>query len=226
MSCGSCRQEPIGCNTDKEGTLSCNRNNNRCGDETACMYYNRTDGKMAHYNYVAVQGAGDPDDPRYRCAYKAYDYYNDQGMYGDHALGCLGTYSSDYGQANRAGLYGEVDYSKCNEHGCGKRDMCDDCGKDYPNFARHEGKLPFGIPDYLDGDEEVDLGLHLGGYGFDLGMQRWLLLVVVVALLWYMKKEGQLPGMLNQLLSKTFVGYSVMNMLIAVAVIYFVSFFF
>ena len=152
-------------------------------------------------------------------------------MYGDHALGGLGTYAQAYGEANNEGLYGLVNYNdkQCSEHEFGKRDMCDKCGTDSPNYYRDRsgnGDLPFGIPDYIDGDANFGLGLHAGGFGFDIGMQRWLLLVVVVALLWYMKGKGQLPGVVSTTLGKSVFGFTIMNLLIAVAVVYFVTFFF
>lgn len=225
MSCGG-NQQPYDFNTDHAGTLSCNRNNCRCGNEQACMYYNRSDQGASHYNYVAVQGSGDPQDPRYKCAYKAYDFYNDQGMYADHALGGLGTYAQAYGEANQKGLYGDVNYEGCSEHEFGKRDMCDSCGKDHPDFAGKASELPFGLPDYIDGDAQFEVGMHAGGVGFDVNVQRWLLLVVVVALLYWMKGRGMLPGMVTKGLNVDVMGYSVMNMLIAVAVLYFGSFFF
>ncbi len=233
MSCGSCQQPGAdNWNTDHKDTLSCNRNNCRCGNEEACMYYNRSDGKVGHYNYVAVQGAGDPEDPRYSCMNKAFDFYNDSGMYGDHAIGNLGTYTQAYGESNNKGLYGLVNYddSKCTEHEFGKRDMCDKCNADDPNFYRdrsgNDKNLVFGLPDYLNGDANFGVGLHANGYGFDVNLQRWLLLVVVIALLWYMKNKGQLPNTVNNVLNKTLLGYSVMNLLIAVAIVYFVTFFF
>lgn len=234
MSCGSC-QQPYNFNTDHAGTASCNRNNCRCGNEEACMYYNRSDGRAGHYNYTAVQGAGDPDDPRYGCSSKAYDYYNATEMYGDHALGGLGTYAQAYGEANQEGLYGHVKYndSKCSEHKYGQRDMCDGCGSDHPDFSRGAemsngdgGELPFGIPDYLDGDANFEMGMHANGLGFDFNMQRWLLLVVVVTLLWYMKGSRQLPSGITRTLSTRFMGFSVMNGLVAVAVVYAAAFFF
>jgi hypothetical protein len=196
------------------------------------MYYNRSDGQAGHYNYVAVQGAGASGDSRYSCMNKAFDYYNDSNMYGDHALGGLGTYAQAYGEANNEGLYGLVNYNdgKCSEHHLGQRDMCDKCDADSPNFYRDRSgngdDLMFGLPDYIDGDASFGMGLHANGYGFDVSMQRWLLLVVVVALLWYMKGKGQLPGAVSSTLNKTFLGYSVMNLLIAVAVVYFATFFF
>lgn len=232
MSCGSC--QPYDFNTDHKGTLSCNRNNCRCGSPEACMYYNRSDQGASHYNYVAVQGAGDPQDPRYRCTYKAYDYYNDKGMYGDHALGGLGTYTQAYGEANQEGLYGLVNYTGCSQNSIGKRDMCDDCGMDSPDFSRDvsimEGdkgsELPFGLPDYIDGDAEFGMGMHAGGFGFDVNLQRWLLLVVVVALLYYTKQNRMLPSNVTGVLNSTVLGYTVMKLLIAIAAVYAASFFF
>jgi hypothetical protein len=152
-------------------------------------------------------------------------------MYGDHALGGLGTYAESYGEANNNGLYGLVKYDdkNCSEHSIGQRDMCDGCGADSPNFYRDRSgndELVGGLPDYLDGDASFGMGLHANGMGFDVSMQRWLLLVVVVALLWYMKGKGQLPSAVSSTLNKNVFGYSVMNLLIAVAVVYFVTFFF
>jgi hypothetical protein len=84
------------------------------------MYYNSAGPGQSHYNYVAVQGAGEPSDPAYRCASKAYDYFNARYMYGDHAVGGLGTYAELAGANTQAGTVNYVD-----ESAYGKRDMCD-----------------------------------------------------------------------------------------------------
>ena len=118
--------------TDPADVAPCNRNNCRCGDNQNCMYYNSAGPGQSHYNYVAVQGAGAPESPLYRCNYKAYDYYNDADMYDDHAIGCLGGYNE-----TNEGLHGQVDFDDANCSEClyGKRDMCDDCHMDKPDFS-------------------------------------------------------------------------------------------
>lgn len=241
MSCGSGNCEiPYNFNTDHPGVLSCNRNNCRCGGDGTgvCMYYNRPDGAKAHYNYFAVQGSGDPNDPKYRCTNKAFDFYNDEGMYGDHALGGLGTYTQAYGEHNQSGLYGTVKYDdkNCSEHPIGQLDMCDECDKDHPDFysGSHLGCCGdkdevdglMSIPDLIDGDQDFDLGLTLGDYYFGVEMQRWLLLVVVVAMLWWMRSRRMLPRTLSSALGTRVLGFTVMNGLIALAVLYFGAFFF
>ena len=130
--------------TDFPEVAPMNRNNCRGGDEDNCMYYNSAGPGQSHYNYVAVQGAGDPDSPVYKCSSKAYDHYNDKNMYGDHALGGLGGHTEDYGEAN---LAGEVSFrdSECSECIYGKRDMCDKCHTDKPNF-HGLNVLPFESP--------------------------------------------------------------------------------
>lgn len=72
-------------NTDHPGTAPCDRNNCRCGDNTNCMYYNSSGPGQAHYNYVAVQGAGDPRSPYYGCMRSSMDLYNAENYYADHA---------------------------------------------------------------------------------------------------------------------------------------------
>jgi hypothetical protein len=124
--------------TDRSDVASMNRNNCRGGDDKNCMYYNGGGPGQSHYNYVAVQGAGAPESPLYTCASKAFDYYNDNNMYGDHALGGLGTHTEDYGEANLAGQVKFRD-SECSECMYGKRDMCDKCHVDQPDFAGANG---------------------------------------------------------------------------------------
>ncbi len=107
-------------NTDFPDVAPCNRNNCRCGDNKNCMYYNSPGLGHSHYNYVAVQGAGAPSDPAYRCASKAFDYFNKFHMYGDHAVGGLGTYAEIDGKNQQAG---NVQFG--DECVYGKRDLCD-----------------------------------------------------------------------------------------------------
>lgn len=120
-------------NTDRPEVAPCDRNNCRCGDDTNCMYYNSAGPGQSHYNYVAVQGAGDPDSPMYRCSSKAMDYYNREQMYGDHALGGMGGYNEEMG----SGLQGHIRFNdkKCSEEPIGKLDMCDKCHTDRPDYA-------------------------------------------------------------------------------------------
>lgn len=159
-----------------------NRNNCRGGDAKNCMYYNSAGPGQSHYNYVAVQGAGAPDSPLYRCASKAFDYYNENNMYGDHALGGLGTYVEDYGEAN---LAGQVDFrdEQCSECLYGQRDMCDKCHMDKPDFYGANGEP---VPSALPGP------LSIFGGGDILGIPRHLVfigLAVVAFLLW---RQGKL----------------------------------
>lgn len=84
------------------------------------MYYNSSGPGQSHYNYVAVQGAGAPTDAAYRCASKAYDQFNAARMYGDHAIGGLGSYSEVDGRNQQAGTVNFADETEF-----GKRDMCD-----------------------------------------------------------------------------------------------------
>lgn len=143
--------------TDKAEVAPMNRNNCRGGDTENCMYYNSAGPGQSHYNYVAVQGAGAMDSNLYKCSSKAYDHYNDNKMYGDHALGGMGTYVEDYGEHNNAGLYGRIDFrdDKCSECIYGQRDMCDKCHLDKPDLYGNNGEptpppLPtFGLPKEL-----------------------------------------------------------------------------
>lgn len=178
-----------------------NRNNCRGGDAKNCMYYNSAGPGQSHYNYVAVQGAGAPDSPLYKCASKAFDYYNENNMYGDHALGGLGTYVEDYGEAN---LAGQVDFRdhECSECIYGKRDMCDKCHLDQPDFSGANGEpvppAPLAIAGLLDGavfgvpKRLIVLAVAAyGAYLFSRGQlnlrsrRTQLLLVVLAALLFF-----------------------------------------
>ena len=97
-------------NTDRPEVLPCNRNNCRCGNDKNCMYYNNPD--AAHYNYTAVHGTGDNQSPHYQCRNAAYDKFNEEGVYGDHAINGLGGYNDmhPYGEIDKPkGWYGPVD---------------------------------------------------------------------------------------------------------------------
>lgn len=157
--------------TDRPEVAPMNRNNCRGGDTKNCMYYNSAGPGQSHYNYVAVQGAGAPDSPLYKCASKAADYYNENNMYGDHALGGLGTYVEDYGKID---LAGQVDFRdhECSECLYGQRDMCDKCYLDKPDFYGNNG-------------EPVPMPFHLPMLGGGVGIPRHLVfLALAVAGFW------------------------------------------
>ena len=187
------------------------------------MYYN--DGDKSHYNYVAVQGAGDPEDPRYRCTYKSYDYYNDNEMYGDHALGGMGTKNDVYG--NFGGDAGKVHFNdrKCSEFPIGQRDMCDECDMDQPDFYR-DTAVPLEMPGQEFLENDFDLGLRVGDYYLGVEMQRWLLLAALVAMLWYTNKRGMLPKVVGDALKRKVAGFTVMNIVVGVVLLYLARFFF
>lgn len=201
MSCQSC-QSGNDIITDHPGTSSCDRNNCRCGSSKNCMYYN--DSTKSHYNYFAVQGEGSVENPEYSCVNKAYDYYNENDMYGDHALGSLGAYGTEAGD-----LYGDVNYDdgKCSEHGIGQRDMCDECDLDQPDFYGEGKKL------LMSGDrlfDEVDVGFNVGGYGLGVDVQRWLLWVAILGMLYFLNKRGLLPKFAKDILSTKIAGVSLL----------------
>jgi len=123
--------------TDFPNVPPCDRNNCRCGDNKNCMYYNSAGPGQAHYNYVAVQGSGDPMDAAYGCASRAYDVFNAGEMYDDYAVGPLGTYAEVSGTNQNAG---PVHYSAEIEKQFGRRDMCDN-SKFYGPFS-----LPYKYP--------------------------------------------------------------------------------
>lgn len=198
MSCSSC-QIPYDFNTDHPSVPSCDRNNCRCGSSKNCMYYN--DGVKSHYNYVAVQGTGSIENPEYSCTNKAYDYYNANDMYADHALGGLGAYGTEDGEQ-----YETVDYNGCSECSIGKRDMCDTCDYDQPNFYGDESGCVADHPLY----DEVEMGVQLGGYGLGVDVQKWLLYVGVIALLWYTNKNNMLPKFLKDILNTKVMGYTLL----------------
>lgn len=200
MSCSSC-QIPYDFNTDYPQVPSCDRNNCRCSSSKNCMYYN--DGVKSHSNYVAVQGTGSVENAEYSCMNKAFDYYNDQNMYADHALGGLGAYGTEAGDQ-----YGPVDYSGCNEHSIGQRDMCDTCGLDEPDFYGNDtGAFP-GDQLYQD----VNLGVQLGPYGVGVDVQQWVLIIGAIMLLKYMNSKGLLPKFLKDILNTTVMGYSMLDL--------------
>jgi hypothetical protein len=196
MSCQSC-QVPYDFHTDHPAVPSCDRNNCRCGSSRNCMYYN--DGVKSHYNYVAVQGAGSIENPEYSCTNKAFDYLNAAGMYGDHALGGLGAYGTEDGE-----IYGEVNYndSKCSEYGIGQRDMCDACDLDQPNFYGNEG----GAMDPHALYQDVDVGFNVGGYGLGVEVQRWLLWLGIIGLLYLLNQRGMLPKFAKDILNTRVLG--------------------
>lgn len=158
-------------NTDSPDVAPMNRNNCRGGDAKNCMYYNSAGPGQSHYNYVAVQGAGAPDSPMYKCASKAFDYYNNNNMYSDHALGGLGTYVEDYGKID---LAGQVDFrdNECSERLYGQRDMCDQCHLDKPDFYGQNGEPIIGAMPMMGGGSFFGLPRHL------------VLLALAVAGLW------------------------------------------
>lgn len=97
-------------NTDLPETAPCDRNNCRCGDNTNCMYYNSSGPGQAHYNYVAVQGAGDPRSPYYGCMRRSMDQYNAENYYADHA----GAVVPGYGA--RQVVQNDLDFSTHRHH--------------------------------------------------------------------------------------------------------------
>lgn len=164
------------------------------------MYYN--DGDKSHYNYVAVQGSGSVENPEYSRANKAYDYYNNAGYYEDHAIGNLGAYGTEDGE-----IHGSVNYndSKCSEYGIGKRDMTDKCDLDQPDFYGNEnGAFPVGPGHPLYND--VNIGLNVGGYGFGVEVQRWLLCLGIMAMLYFLNKRGMLPRFAKDILNTKLFG--------------------
>lgn len=110
--------------TDPSDVASCDRNNCRCGDSQNCMYYNSpgASGK-SHYNYVAVQGTGDPSSPYYSCANRAADHFNEEQMYADHAGMIL---PGPDGSATQL----PVDFGGCAH---GERNMCGACAGAFPS---------------------------------------------------------------------------------------------
>ena len=136
-------KEKMSFHTDRPEVAPCDRNNCRCGDNTNCMYYNSAGPGQSHYNYTAVQGAGDPSSPMYRCSSKAMDYYNRGEMYGDHAMGGMGGYNEEQG----ASLQGTINFNDkaCSEHSIGKRDMCDQCHVDRPSYVHRRGLMDRGM---------------------------------------------------------------------------------
>lgn len=191
--------------TDIPGTPSCDMNNCRCGSSKNCMYYN--DGVKSHYNYVSVQGQGSVENPEYRCMNKAFDYLNAMDYYDDHARGGLGAYGDD-------NLYGEVNYndSKCSEASIGKRDMCSKCTLTEPNFYGDECNAydPETMPDKFKLNKQVDVGFNVGGYGLDVEMRRWVFILAVFALLYFLDKRNYLPAIVGDLINTKVMGHTLL----------------
>lgn len=180
-------------NTDAPGVASCNRNNCRCGDDTNCMYYNSSGPGKSHYNYFAVQGTGEPGEEDYRCMNKAFDYYNEENMYDDHALGGMGTYAETTGYADKAGSVC-YDDKKCSEYQYGQRDMCDECDMDKPDFHRGSRHPVLGQP-LLPPSLGAALRDGPGGSSFlGIDKQYWLLAAAAGAFLAWKKGKLNLTG--------------------------------
>jgi len=133
---------------------------------------------------------------------KAFYCLNDQNYYGDHALGGLGAYGTEDGD-----LYGTVNYndSKCSEYGIGQLDMCDSCDLDQPHFYGNEdGAWPVGPGHPLY--KEVGVGLNIGKYGFGVEVQRWLLWLGIMGLLYFLNKRGMLPKFAKDILNTRVFG--------------------
>lgn len=151
--------------TDSPSVPSCDRNNCRCGDNTNCMYYNSAGPGQAHYNYVAVQGAGDPQSPYYGCMRKSMDIFNAERLYGDHAGAVVGGY------ADKQPVQGSLHFSGSSYH----ESPVQFCSHGQPMHV-----CPFGCGRW-------------GHHGF-LGLPKWLwVLVIVFAIMAFAVKSGVLP---------------------------------
>lgn len=116
--------------TDLPEVLPFNRNNCRGGNQENCMYYNTADG--AHYNYTAVQGTGDQQSSYYAPNNVAFDIFNAEHSYADHAMGAMGGY-------NDQDVHGSIDFdSYPNKPTIGtlknKRAIADDGRQDYDRW--------------------------------------------------------------------------------------------
>ena len=173
--------------TDNPDVLPCNRNNCRCGDSENCMYYNSPD--YSHYNYVAVQGTGDPESPFYKCNYLAYDTFNQEQLYGDHAINGLGGYNDTHpygGVDDPKGWYGPMDVSYPAKPTCSgymNTDVTpDDGNQDYDHWDRyHKYHKYHKVPNV------APMGSMLP---MDTGMSTLLMLAVLAALYYYRNKLG------------------------------------
>lgn len=158
------------------------------------MYYNSAGPGQSHYNYTAAQGTGDPSSPYYRCALKAMDYYNRNQMYGDHAMGAMGGYNEEQG-ASRQGTI-NINDKLCSERSIGKRDLCDECVLDRPNYKHNECRG----------------GLKATFFG----LQLWVWLAIAAVLMFAAVKTGKLDLMDRK--TQMFIA-------IALAVVWFFFFF-
>lgn len=172
--------------TDPENVLPFNRNNCRGGSEENCMYYNEDDG--AHYNYTSVQGTGDPQSPYYRCHNMAMDTYNQEQLYGDHAIGGLGGYNATdpYGEVNnRKGFYGGMDESYPAKPTCSgyvnTNAVPDDGQQDYDWWDRyhkyHHGHMV---------DSSMPMGIGVSYYD---NAKYWILMAFLAVVLYYYRNK-------------------------------------
>jgi hypothetical protein len=198
-------------NTDRPEVLPCNRNNCRCGNDKNCMYYNNPDN--AHYNYTAVQGTGDAKSPFYKCPSMAMDTYNQEGVYGDHAINGLGGYNDGhaYGEVdNPKGIYGDMGPSYPAKPTCGGytndgAQTCDD-NHDHDKWDRYHKFHKFhkvwngpeaaaaeeaGLSLGLDYEGGLDMPDVMFGYGqSQTNLTPYVLLALLGGGLYYAGKKG------------------------------------
>ena len=197
-------------NTDKPDVLPCNRNNCRCGNDENCMYYNNPDN--GHYNYFAVNGAGDKNSPFYQCPSVAYDGFNQEHVYDDQTLavdgGELGAYNdlSPYGGVNDPkGFYGPAAVSYMDKPSCSNNPnkgqmspQAMDRDADYDKWDRYhkyhqmqlkdntvQGNMPPAHP------QQSFLPPIMVG---NMNITPWLVLLAAEGAVFYMQRSGRISN--------------------------------
>lgn len=189
-------------NTDNPEVLPCNRNNCRCGNDSNCMYYNNPEN--GHHNYVSVHGTGDRSSEYYKCPNLAYDTYNQDEVYGDHAINGLGGYNDlhPYDKIHDPkGWYGPAPLSYPDKPTC--------CGAGNPNAVEGPDNHEYDCWDKYHKYHayhkvrNVDDGLTLDvdgpqvTIGYDsmkLNLTYWMMLAALGAGLWYARNNNILTN--------------------------------
>jgi hypothetical protein len=169
------------------------------------MYYNNAEN--GHHNYVSVHGTGDREGPFYKCPSLAYDAYNQEQLYGDHAINGLGGYNDMHPYDKIEGprdWYGPAPLSYPEKPTCcglenkdGK--SCDD-GHDYDKWDKyhkyHGMHKVKNVPQSGEGGE-VSAALELPQLAFDssrLNLSFVLLLAAAAAGVMYMRNTNMLTN--------------------------------
>jgi hypothetical protein len=198
-------------NTDNPDVLPCNRNNCRCGNDENCMYYNNAEN--GHYNYFAVNGAGDKNSPFYQCPSVQYDVFNQEHVYDDKTLnidnGELGAYNdlTPYGNIdNLKGFYGPAPISYMDKPTCSnhpnKAQMTPqamDRDADYDKWDRYHKYHQMQLKDNTAQANMPPAPVQHGSFlppimVGQMNITPWLALFAAGGGVWYLQKSGRLSN--------------------------------